>query len=324
MTAPKNTPARLQQNLETYRELARARRASSKLRSSSSVLMIEARANYGPPPETPSRVNISKQGGKVTVTFGDAKPLTEADKTRLFGPSSLSIPEFRTIKNSVKKPAADTRPKLNELNGSAGFSPETVPTERLGNFQEYDILRAFQRIFPADQIYSEPLRVTDKEEIADIVVITSSRILLVQAKTSPNAPGGLNNTVSRNRATVLKSMNKAIEQMRSAVRYCRSVTPLKMIVKEEEVSLPIENLEMASLIILKEMFNDQYREYSPPLFELAEETKVPCIALDYAELDMYTSWLDGEDQFFAAFNRVFEVALQRGEFPRLQFSRAES
>jgi hypothetical protein len=51
---------------------------------------------------------------------------------------------------------------------------------------------------------------------------------------------------------------------------------------------------------------------------------VPCIALDYAELLMYTSHLAGEEGFFEAYNRVFEVALERGEFPRLRMGAGDS
>jgi hypothetical protein len=212
----------------------------------------------------------------------------------------------------------DHRPEHHAFHGGRGHSHATLVRSEPGRFQEHDIVRLLQRIFRPEQIYLGPLRTTDKEEVADVIVITDTRMLLVQAKDSPNTEQVLRNTIERKKATALKSLKKAIEQVKGAVRYARAHSPMRILVNDAELIVPIDHLELTSLIVLKEMFDDQYRAYSHPLLQLAEKTKVSCLALDYSELNMYTAHLDGEEAFFDAYNRVFRVGLERGEFPRLR------
>lgn len=212
----------------------------------------------------------------------------------------------------------DIMPENHTFHGNRGFSYTTLIRQEPGKYQEHDIVRLLQRIFRPEQIYLAPLRIGDREEIADIIVITDVRIILIQAKDSPNTAQVLSNRIDRKRATAMKSMTNAIKQIKGAVRYSRSHSPLKMRVNGDEVVISIDHLELTSLIILKEMFNNQYDEYSPPLLQLFNKTQVPCIALDYSELHMYTSRLADEKSFFEAYNRVFKVALEHGEFPRLR------
>jgi hypothetical protein len=152
----------------------------------------------------------------------------------------------------------DARPGAHAFHGSRGFSHTTLVRKEPGSYQEHDIVRLLQRIFPLEHIYLGPLRTTDREEIADIIVITDVRVLLIQAKDSPNTAQVLSNTIDRKRATAMKSMKKAIEQVKGAVRYSLSNSPLKILVNGKEVVVSIDHLELTSLIILKEMFNDQY------------------------------------------------------------------
>ena len=218
----------------------------------------------------------------------------------------------------------DARPANHAFHGSRGFSQTSLVRQEPGSFQEHDIVRLLQRIFPAEQIYLGPLHPADKKEIADIIVITDSRILLIQAKDSPNIERVLRNPLARKRANAIKNLTKAIKQVRGAIRYVRSASPARMLVNRNEVAISMDKLELTSLIILKEMFNDQYREYSPPLLQLTEETQVPCIALDYMELISYAAHLPDEEAFFAAYNRVFSVGRARGEFPRLRIGPCNS
>lgn len=212
----------------------------------------------------------------------------------------------------------DLRPAHHTFNGSERFSYSELVREAPGSLQEVDIVRLLQRTFSPDDIYLNPLRVRDKEEIADVIVITATRVLVIQAKDSPNTEQILSNTLVRKKATARKSLAKAIGQIKGAVNYIRSDTSLHMLIRCQELTISTENLQLTGLILLKEMFNDEYHEYSPPLLELAAEIQVPCIALDYGELNMYTAHLHNEEAFFNAYYRVFNVAQDRGEFPRLR------
>jgi hypothetical protein len=162
-----------------------------------------------------------------------------------------------------------------------------------------------------------PLRITDNEEIADLLLITDSEIIILQAKDSPNTEAVLRNTIQRKKLTARKALTKAINQTKGAVRYLRSMSPLKITVSGELVEIDITNNRLRALIVLKELFNDEYSIYSPPILDLSRETGVPCIALEYGELDMYTR-MSSESKFFEAFDLVSSHGLKTGEFPKLR------
>jgi hypothetical protein len=169
-----------------------------------------------------------------------------------------------------------------------------------------------------EQIYLNPLRATDREEIADIIVVTHQRALFIQAKDSPNTEAILRNSMQRKRAATEKALAKAVNQVRGALRYARSMTPMKMIVRNETVEIELGGLELRALIIVKELFNDAYGTYTPPILSLSRETQVACVPLDYPEFHMYTKHLEGEEAFFNALDRVFVHGLETGVFPRLR------
>ena len=214
----------------------------------------------------------------------------------------------------------DVRPHLNAHQASAGFRHTTLERDEPGLLQELDIIGLLRRVFRPDQIFHGPLRVTDRKEIADVVVVTDSRVLLVQAKDSPNNSQTLGNTVLRKRATSVKRLAKAAGQARGAVRYVRTDSEvLRMLVGGTEVNLPLAGRSLFSLVVVKELFNDRTEKYDPLLLELAKTTSVPCAALDYPELHQYTAHLNDEEQFFGALERVYRFAMQNGTFPRLRF-----
>ena len=191
--------------------------------------------------------------------------------------------------------------------------------EEPGSFQERDIVELLQRIFPPEQIFLGPLRLTDREEICDVLVITDVRVLVIQAKDSPNIEAVMRKDISKKRSTIMRHLTKAIKQVKGAIGYIQASITLKMLISGEEVSIDLMGKEIVSLIVVRELFSDQYGEYSPPILDLVKKTEIACIPLDYMELHMYTMHLDDEDAFFAAFYQVFNNAIARGEFPRLRF-----
>lgn len=218
----------------------------------------------------------------------------------------------------------DFRPKLHGFHGTRGHSHTTLVRKEPGKFQEHDIVFLLQRIFRPNQIYLGPLKITDQEEIADVVVITDRRVLIVQAKDSPNMAEVIGNKINRKKATAMKSLKKAIRQVEGAVKHIRYQSPLRMLVSGTEVLVQIDTHSLLSLIVVKELFDDQYGEYSPLLLQLSAQTDVPCVALDYSELVMYTTHLSGEEDFFSAYQRVHYVGRERSEFPRLRFGLGDS
>lgn len=214
----------------------------------------------------------------------------------------------------------DMRPHLNDHQASKGYRHTTLEREEPGQLQELDIIGLLRRTFPSKQIYHGPLRVTDGEEIADVVVITDSRVLFIQAKDSPNTSEVLGNTMSRKKATSIKRLAKAARQAKGAIGYARSSDRgLVMKVGAEETTVSLEGRTLFSLLVVKELFNDMVAHSDPLLLELSNSTHVPCVALDYPELVQYTSHLADEAAFFEALHRVHDFAMENGTFPRLRF-----
>jgi hypothetical protein len=211
----------------------------------------------------------------------------------------------------------DSRPDNHRFQGSPTVTISELERDEPGSFQEQDIARLLHKLFHAEQIFLNPKRTTDGEEIADLLVITDSEVVIVQAKDSPNIERIMRNSMARKKKTALGALTKAASQVKGALRYFRSISPLEMKVDGTVVKLDVDGLEIRSLIVVKELFNDEFDEYSPLLLDVYEETGVPCVALDYPELTSYVTGLSA-DEFFEALDRVFSYGISTGMFPRLR------
>lgn len=218
----------------------------------------------------------------------------------------------------------DMLPENHSYHGSGLFSHSLLEREEPGHFQESDIVRLLHKIFLPEQIYLGPLRVTDHEEITDIMVVSNSNILFIQAKDSPNTEHVARNTITRKKAITIKSLKKAVSQTKGALRYAQSRVPMQLISGNKEIEIILEGKAVRSLVIVKELFSDEYSDYSDLILPMAKDTLVPCIPLDYTELHMYTSNLREEDDFFSAYDRVFSHGVESGMFPRLRFGLTKS
>jgi hypothetical protein len=212
----------------------------------------------------------------------------------------------------------DLIPQNHLYHGSEAVSFTKLVRKEPGSYQERDIVCLLHRLFRPEQIYLNPLRVTDREEIADIIVVTEKNILLIQAKDSPNTESIIQNTVERKKATTIKNLKKAINQTKGSLRYINSNSSIKMIIDKKEKEIKIGNRTLRTLVVVKELFNDGFSIYSSLILSSVKLTKVPCIALDYSELNIYTSNLVDEFSFFEAYDRVSNYGIQNGVFPRLR------
>ncbi len=211
----------------------------------------------------------------------------------------------------------DARADNHLYQGGQSFSFSQLERQEPGAFQERDIAHLLGRLFDSRDIYMNPLRVTDREEIADLLVLTDSEIIVVQAKDSPNTEQVLRNTIVRKKATAKKALLKAINQVRGALRYMRSASPFEMIVGNIVVPVELGGRQVRALIVVKELFNDEFGEYSLPILQLSKETGIPCIALDYSELQVYTG-MSSRGKFFEAFDLVYNHGQETGQLPRLR------
>lgn len=73
------------------------------------------------------------------------------------------------------------------------------------------------------------------------------------------------------------------------------------------------------MIVVKELFLDEYEEYTKRTLAIAEAVSVSCIPLEYTELHSYTMNLHTEDSLLYAMDTVFSEGRKTGMFPRLRF-----
>ena len=203
--------------------------------------------------------------------------------------------------------------------GSKGFGHTTLVKTEPGQFQEIDIILLLQRIFSPSQIYHAPKRIYDKEEIGDVIVVTDDACIIIQAKDSPNTEKMLQNSLDRKRRKALKQLKEGICQAAGSIGYLERIRPLKMLIDGGEIEIDLGRRQILSLIVVRELFDGGYEEYSQLLLGLFDKIRLPCIALDYAELHRYTSYCGDVDEFVWAYFEVFDFALENGQFPRLRF-----
>lgn len=185
-----------------------------------------------------------------------------------------------------------------------------------GDLSERDIAGVLERSFNRDQVYLNPIRADNGREFVDVLVATEKTVLLVQAKDSPNTEAALNRTIHRKQATALQHIKKASAQLRGSIRQLQSSDPIEVIANGERLQLSALDREVFGLIIVRELFDPERPVYSSLFFGVFDETDIPCLLLDYAELLELAFFRPSEEGLVDTFWRVFTVACEQGVFPR--------
>lgn len=212
----------------------------------------------------------------------------------------------------------DMRPENHSYHGSPEFSSFTLEREIPGPPQEQEIIALLERTFDSNSIYLAPKRTYDKEEMVDILVATNESVILIQAKDSQNLEGVLNKTILKKRSATNKALKKAVAQVKGAIGYLRRSEKFVILMGGEEVEIDLLGKKIYSIVVIKELFDDDYDEYTPPMLELYRHTGIACIPLSYSELHQYSRFIHGDAAFFEAFMKVFSHGLETGVFPRLR------
>lgn len=245
----------------------------------------------------------------ISEWFSFRTALDDAEAIRVEFKDSLFAEDFFRV---------DVTEQSRSYHGSSRLRYSELVRTKPGEFQEREIVEMLQRIFPSEGIYWGPLRTNDLEEVADIIVVTDERVLIIQAKDSPNTERVLRNTVARKRATTKSAIDKARRQIRGAVGYMRKASPMPIVIDNHARSIDWSGKELYSLIVVKELFDIDFDKYTPPIVDLAQRIEVPCIVLCFTELHEFTTYLHHEDDFFVAYDRIFDHGINTGMFPRLR------
>lgn len=213
----------------------------------------------------------------------------------------------------------DLRPESHLHKGNNGLSLNMLDRPEPGAYQEQEIIQLLRRSFSPGQIYANPRKPGDEKEIADVMVVTDSTILLIQAKDRRNVEEALRAPIEKKKRAALRSLQNAANQVRGACRYVRRSDNLSILVDGEVVEIPLEGRALRALVVVQELFSDGYSEYSPVLFELADDIESPVVAFDFSQLNCFTAARRGEVDFFAGMDDIYRFARSKGVFPLVRF-----
>lgn len=214
----------------------------------------------------------------------------------------------------------DTRQEATAFHGGRGHAAFTsLERDEPGEFQERDIARMLMRVFPGESIYLNPVRIDTQKELTDIVCITEEYILIIQAKDSPNNEATLRRTIERKRAVIRSHIKKGAAQLKGTLTYTHQQERITIRTLDGESSLNIKGQRIIGLVIVREMFDDDYKDCSAPVLEVAAEVDLPCILIDYSSLHVMTLNLQSSTRFINGIRQLWLCALENGEFPKPRF-----
>lgn len=227
---------------------------------------------------------------------------------------------FRLIAPLYAEDVATTGPPVDADNfHGAGTTGSNLEREEPGPFQESDIARQFQRVFAGDAIYLNPTRTDSGTELTDILCLGENSLLLVQAKDSPNSKAALDRSIDRKRAVIRKHIQKAANQLRGAVSYVAARQELVLRTSSNEHTLGTQGRQVYGIVVVRELFDDDYGFCSEPVLRVVADTGAACVLLDYRTLHELTLHRGSEASFVEAINKVFETAMEHGEYPKSRF-----
>ena len=204
---------------------------------------------------------------------------------------------------------------------------ETLPPDNLseqsqispGDLNERDIEMCLLRAFSYDQVYRNPVRADDGREFVDVLVATDSTVLLIQAKGSPVTEEAIVRPIDRKQATTDKHVRKAAAQLKGSINHLRSGNSIDIITDEQPRELSALGREVFGLVIVKELFDPERSACSQPVLSVLEETDVPCLLLDYMDLQELTYFRPTEESLVDTLRQTFAAAREHDSFPRLRF-----
>lgn len=214
----------------------------------------------------------------------------------------------------------DLRSSSHSYHGSSGHSHTLLEREEPGSYQEEDIIQCLLMVFKPDQIYWSPKRVYDKEEMCDILVITDKNVLIIQAKDSPNIERINRQKLSRKRKHISSAIRKASGQVKGAINYYNySPDHLEFLIDSQLHSIDINSLNLKTLIIVKELFDDQFSDYSSMVFDICLSKKAPSILLEYSDFYLFCKSTSTEIEFFETYDSIQSKAIQNRQYSRVRF-----
>ena len=191
--------------------------------------------------------------------------------------------------------------------------------ENPGDLNEPDIAAALHRPFGGAHVFKSPIRADNGREFVDVLVATTKTLLLIQAKDSPSNEPALTRKIDRKKATAAKHVRKATAQLKGSINHLRSGQSIEIITDGKHRQVSMSGRDVFGLVIVKELFDPDRPDYSPPVLTVYGETGTPCVLLDHTEFQQLTFFRTTEESFVGTLQETFLIAYARGVFPRNRF-----
>ena len=215
----------------------------------------------------------------------------------------------------------DARDASYDFQGAEGRVISTsLEREQPGTYQEQDIVGLLRRVFPGKAIFLNPVRENTGKELCDVLVVSDKFLVLVQAKDSPNTEASLRRSIDRKRSVIRAHIDKGARQLRGALIHCREQDHLVLRTPSGPHMVDIAGRTICGIVVVREMFEDEYRACSQPVLAVALECRELCVLLDYAALHMLARRLASPERFVSGLHQLFHTALQFGEYPKPRFT----
>lgn len=204
--------------------------------------------------------------------------------------------------------------------GSPGFSGTQLERHEPGTYQELDIIYLLQRAYAAERIVHGPLKISDGEELVDVLVLGDEVTMLLQAKDSPNTAAILGTKLERKRKKAISQLKDGLSQLRGAISTIRREgNPKLKLVSGDNLDIDLAARPLVGVVVVKEFFIDTYDVYGAMILEFMGDTGIPVVAFDYTEFEVMTRHCPSEEELLSAFHQIFSCARDRRIYPRLRF-----
>ncbi len=177
-----------------------------------------------------------------------------------------------------------------------------------------------RRAFPGEVIFLNPMREDSGTELTDVLVVADEVVLLVQAKDSPNTEATLRRTIDRKRAVIRRHIDKGAKQLRGALTYILERKEIILRTRSGTRTVDLADRVICGLVVVREMFDDDYKACSAPVLAVANACGQPCVLLDYSALHVMALHLPSPARLMNGFYQLFDVAMKHGEYPKPRFS----
>lgn len=204
--------------------------------------------------------------------------------------------------------------------GWTGFTTSHLERPEPGPLQEMDIIYLLKRSYAEERLVHGPIKVSDGEELVDVLILGDEVTVLLQAKDSPNTAKTLDTTLERKKRKAISQLKEGLSQVRGALTTIRREgNPKLKLVSGEELNIDLNTKPIVGVVIVKELFKSAYDEYGSHVLDFMDRYQIPTLVFDYAQLDVMTRHCPSESALLGAFYQIFEYTRDQRTYPRLQF-----